>query len=250
MKKICLFTAALVAVAFLCSAQEEPRIGIVPSEEGLFPFVISYDMARGATDFSSLLDAPAGKHGFTRIEGQHFVNDAGRIRFNGVNVVGGACFPVSHQQAERMAERLAHFGINLVRLHFFDLADYRFRLIHEKGLLVDDGTWCTIDPVQQEKFDYLQYQFKKHGIYLDINLMVGRPFKDRNGFDEDIQQKEIELTRKLFTHVNPYTGLSWIDDPAVALVETNNENAMQQDNRSIHLGAKSPGIRRRVSLSG
>jgi hypothetical protein len=31
----------------------------------------------GVTDCSSLIDAPAGKHGFTRIEGQHFVNDAG-----------------------------------------------------------------------------------------------------------------------------------------------------------------------------
>ena len=223
-----LFALVLVALASISQglAQDAPRVGIVPSDEGLFPFVISYDMARGATDFSQLLDAPAGKHGFTRIEGNHFVNDAGRIRFNGVNVVGGACFPVSHEQAERMAKRLAHFGINLVRLHFFDLVDYRFRLIHEKGLLVDDGTWCTIDPEQQEKFDYLLYQFKKHGIYLDVNLMVGRPFKPRNGFDEEIQQKEIELTQKLFTHVNPYTGLSWIDDPAVALVETNNENAI------------------------
>ena len=115
-------------------AQDGHRVGEVPSEEGLFPFVISYDMARGATDLSQLLDAPAGKHGFTRIEDGHFVNDAGRIRFNGVNIVGWANFP-SHEGAERMARRLAHFGFNCVRLHYFDLVDYRFRLIHEKGLL-------------------------------------------------------------------------------------------------------------------
>ena len=77
--------------------------------------MISYDMAQGGvTDCSSLIDAPAGKHGFTRIEGQHFVNDAGRIRFNGVNIVGGANFP-SHEQAERMARRLAHLGFNKLR---------------------------------------------------------------------------------------------------------------------------------------
>ena len=142
----------MLAFSGICIAQDTPRVGIVPSDDGLFPFVISYEMAKGATDFSALLDAPAGKHGFTRIEGQHFVNDAGRIRFNGVNIVGGACFP-THEQAERLAERLAHFGINCARLHFFDLVIYNYRAYNETGLLVDDGTWCTLNPEQADLFD-------------------------------------------------------------------------------------------------
>jgi len=153
----------------------------------------------GVTDCSSLIDAPAGKHGFTRIEGQHFVNDAGRIRFN---------------------------GVNMARLHYFDLVQYRFREIREKGILVDDGTLLTIDAEQQDKFDYLVYQLKKHGVYVNVNLLVGRRFKDRNGFDPDIQQKEIDYAQALFAHVNPYTCLSLVDDPAMALVELNNENAV------------------------
>ena len=225
MKKTVLTVIALTALSGALISRAESGPGVIPSDEGLFPFMISYDMARGVTDYSFLLDAPAGKHGFTRIEDKHFVNDAGRIRFNGINVVGGACFP-SHEQAERMARRLAHFGFNMVRLHFFDLADYNFRLIHEKGLLVDDGTWLTIDPEQQDKMDYLINQLKKRGIYIDVNLLVGRPFKPRNGFDKEIQQKEIDFTREFFTHVNPYTGLSLAEDPAVALVELNNENAL------------------------
>lgn len=122
----------------------------------------------GVTDCSSLIDAPAGKHGFTRIEGQHFVNDAGRIRFN---------------------------GVNMARLHYFDLVQYRFREIREKGILVDDGTLLTFDAEQQDKFDYLVYQLKKHGVYVNVNLLVGRRFKDRNGFDPDIQQKEFDYIR-------------------------------------------------------
>lgn len=153
----------------------------------------------GVTDCSSLIDAPAGKHGFTRIEGQHFVNDAGRIRFN---------------------------GVNMARLHYFDLVQYRFREIREKGILVDDGTLLTFDAEQQDKFDYLVYQLKKHGVYVNVNLLVGRRFKDRNGFDPDIQQKEIDYAQALFAHVNPYTCLSLVDDPAMALVELNNENAV------------------------
>lgn len=221
------FTLALATFAFsgLCLAQEYPKVGIVPSDDGLFPFVISYDMAKGVTDFSLLLDAPAGKHGFTRIEGQHFVNDAGRIRFNGANIVGGACFP-SHEQAKRLAARLAHFGINCVRLHFFDLFNYNYRAYNEKGLLEDDGTWCTINPEQMDLFDYMVYQFKKHGIYYNVNLMVGRPFKGKNAYDKDIQKKELDYARNLFTHVNPYTGLTLPEDPAMAMVELNNEDAI------------------------
>ena len=225
MKKFVVLLAALSA-AFFAGAQDGHYIGEIPSDEGLFPFTISYDLhEKGVTDCSYLLDAPAGKYGFTRIEGQQFVNDAGPIRFNGVNIVGGANFP-SREQAERMAKRLAHLGFNMVRLHFFDLYDYNYRDIHEKGILVNDGTFLTFDPVQQDKFDYMVYQFKKHGIYINVNLLVGRPFKNKNGFDKNIQQKEIDYARALFTHVNPYTGLTLADEPAVALVELNNENAV------------------------
>ncbi len=227
MKRIIFSALAILSLALptVCLAQDYPRVGAVPSDEGLFPFVISYDMAKGITDFSAMLDAPAGKHGFTRIEGQHFVNDAGRIRFNGVNIVGGACFP-SHEQAERLAERLAHFGINCARMHFFDLFNYNYRAYNEKGLLEDDGTWCTLNPEQTDLFDYLLYQLKKHGIYYNINLLVGRPFKGKNAYDEDIQRKELEYARVLFTHVNPYTGLTLPEDPAMAMVELNNEDAI------------------------
>ena len=67
MKRLLLICSLLIPA--LAYSQDGHRLGEVPSDEGLFPFVISYDMARGVTDFSPLLDAPAGKHGFTRIEG-------------------------------------------------------------------------------------------------------------------------------------------------------------------------------------
>ena len=224
MRTLFLLLCALLS-AGAAYGQDGHRVGEVPSEEGLFPFVLSYDMARGATDYSFLLDAPAGKHGFTRVEGRHFVNDAGRIRFHGVNIVGGANFP-SHEQAERLAKRLAHFGFNCVRLHYFDLSEYRFRQIREKGILADDGTFCTLDPEQLDLFDYMVSQFKKHGIYINVNLLVGRRFKGKNAYDRTLQQKELDYARNLFTHVNPYTGLTLANDPAVALVELNNEDAI------------------------
>ena len=92
MKRLPILLAALF-LSVSAMAQDGHCIGEIPSDEGLFPFLISYDLAEGGvTDCSYLLDAPAGKHGFIRIEGQHFVNDAGPIRFNGLNIVGGANF--------------------------------------------------------------------------------------------------------------------------------------------------------------
>ncbi len=215
--------AMLSAITLVKADELKPNQ--IPSDEGLFPFVISYKMAAGVTDFSSYVDAPAGKYGFTRIEGKHFYNDKGRVVFNGVNIVGGACFP-SHEMAERLAERLAHFGINMARLHFYDLSTYSFRMIKEKGLLVDDGTDCTLDPVQLDLFEYLIYQLKLHGIYLDVNFLVGRPFKTKNALDPKILQKELDFEKVLLSHVNPYTGLTLASDPAVALFELNNEDAV------------------------
>ncbi|RXL49854.1 hypothetical protein EO238_34305, partial [Citrobacter sp. AAK_AS5] len=42
----------------------------------LFPFLISYDAPDNAASRAHLLEAPAGKHGFVRVENGRFVNDA------------------------------------------------------------------------------------------------------------------------------------------------------------------------------
>ena len=78
MKKLTILFAVLLA-AFACQRTTEVVDDLIPSDDGLFPFVISYEMAKGAaTDFSPLLEAPAGKDGFIRVENGHFVNDKGR----------------------------------------------------------------------------------------------------------------------------------------------------------------------------
>ena len=58
---------ALIGLAFAVQAKE-----VAP----LFPFVISYDGPDNASSVAHLLDAPAGRHGFVRAQGGHFVTDA------------------------------------------------------------------------------------------------------------------------------------------------------------------------------
>ena len=64
---------------------------------------------KGVLDFSHLLDAPAGKHGFVRVKKGHFYFEDGiRCRFLGFNVAARSNTP-DHETADKMAERFASF---------------------------------------------------------------------------------------------------------------------------------------------
>ena len=197
----------------------------------LFPFVISYDAPDNVTNVSAWLHRPAGKHGFVRAKDGHFVTDAGPIRFWATNFCFDACFP-EKETAERVAARLARFGVNCVRMHHMD----------SRSIWGDSPNKTIIDPKRLERLDYLIHQLKLHGVYTDINLHVSRWLGDKEGFPHQQQRpnydkglgnfepRMIELQRKyardLLTHVNPYTKTAYVDEPAVAFVEISNEDAL------------------------
>ncbi|HLA86190.1 MAG TPA: carbohydrate binding domain-containing protein [Thermoguttaceae bacterium] len=199
--------------------------------EPLFPFVVSHDAPDNVTNVAGWIERPAGRHGFVRAEKDHFVTDAGPIRFWGTNLCFEACFP-THEQAERLAARLARFGVNCARLHHMD----------SRAIWGDSPNHLTIDPRRLERLDYLVHQLKRHGIYVNVNLHVSRWFDEAEGFParrgrpeydkglDNFEPRMIELQEKyardLLTHVNPYTGNAYTDEPAVAMVEINNENAL------------------------
>ena len=134
----------------------------------LFPFVMSADDAGPVqVDISSWNHKPAGKLGFVRAENGHLYAGAERIRFLGVNVVFAGAFP-EHGEADKTAARLARFGINAVRFHHLDTRPA------PDGLLQKDMK--TLDPAQLDRFDYFVAALKRHGIYSDINLHVGRKY--------------------------------------------------------------------------
>ena len=207
----------------------------------MFPFVIRANGKNPAMDMSSLLPAPAGRDGFVRSQGEHFVTDSGKIRFNGVNLVGPANFP-EYKAADRLAERLSRLGINCVRMHFFDVSEYgsNFMEAPRPGIYNEDESSSGI--LVEERLDRLYYlvsALKRRGIYLNMNLHVGREFDERDGFPkatwanrglgffyEPLLEKEKEYAKMLLGRVNPHTGLRLADDPCVAFVEINNENGL------------------------
>jgi len=183
-----------------------------------------------------VLDAPAGKYGFVKADKGHFFYDNGkRVRFWGVNLSMAANFP-SHKNAEKIASHIAKYGFNIVRLHNFD--NYAPDGIFVKG----SGNTLTFDKTQLDKLDYLVYQLKIRGIYVDMNLYVNRVFTKMDGvafadelsdnvkaatmFDPHIIDLQKDYTRKLLTHYNPYTKTCYNNEPAVAMVEIINENSI------------------------
>lgn len=207
-----------------------------------FPFVIPWDDAtsKTPTDVSFLnrtVEPVVSRDG-------HFYGKTSgkRIRFVAVSFAAKANFP-THADAEKVAARMAKYGINLVRMHHMD---------NEWG--PDDSIWDWsfpdhqhINPDHRDRMDYLVAQLEKHGIYVDINLHVSRQFTQADGFPASVEDipfgydkrvdqfdtRMIELqkdyARDLLTHVNPYTHKAYIDDPGVAMVEINNENSLEGD---------------------
>ena len=219
------------------------------AQDVTFPFVIPWDdAAKTATDVSFLNPAPLTDQQRVVARDGHFFDQSGRrTRFLGVNFVFSTNFP-EHDEAEAMAARLHKFGVNIVRLHHMDT------LKAPNGIFpADSKDTQTLDAAQIERLDYLVAQLGKNGIYVDLNLLVGRRFNAADGFPDTwglpnygkivswFEPKMIEMQKQyakaLLDHVNPYTKLRWADDPVVALVEINNEDTLLGVNRAEQLRA-------------
>lgn len=209
----------------------------------MFPFVIPWNDATPHTPTDvSFLNHPIEP--IVARSGHFYGKTTGRrIRFIGASFVAEAAFP-THADAEAVAAHLAKYGINIVRLHHMDNAWY-----DPHGSLIDTHypDHRHIDPDTLDRLDYFVAQLEKHGIYVDLNLHVSRQFTAADGFPASVEQipfaydKRVdqfdatmidlqkEYAHDMLTHVNPYTHLTFANDPGVALIEINNENSLVGD---------------------
>ncbi|GAT31893.1 hypothetical protein TSACC_2287 [Terrimicrobium sacchariphilum] len=202
------------------------------------PFQGSVEVEPGSVfDRSRLLSAPAGKSGRVAVSpsGQFVFSETGqRARFWGVNL----CFDsllLTPEQADQLADRLARAGYNTVRLHHYD------------GLLVDkNGSSYDLNPDRLDRLEYLFAALKKRGIYLTIDLYTFRGFPIEEIPDlgyalryplntlfkllvpvsENAFTAWKKFAHALMTHRNPYTGLTWAEDPALVSVCMINEDSI------------------------
>jgi len=197
----------------------------------------SLPKSKAISDVSFLLDPPAGKHGFLKVKDGHFYFENGkRAKFWGTNIYAPSTFP-SKKDAEIMADRLAKAGCNLVRIHHLD-AFWSNPNIFDQDY--KDTQHLSADSL--DKLDYLLYQLKKRGIYVFMDLMVDREFKEDDGvldyknvergakitglYNERLIELQKLYAKQLLTHYNPYTKMRYVDDPSIVSAKIINESMM------------------------
>ncbi len=210
-----------------------------------FPWVVPFGGgAQGATDFRFLSDhKPAGSRGRVRIgaDGHYYIGGQ-RIRFWGLNITANTCFP-TQADAVKIADQVAQAGFNIVRFHHMDAFWSTPSVIDYQR-----GNSRQFNPEALARFDYLYAQLRQRGVYANINLLVHRQFRAADGLPSETDQimwdvkrqhalgffyrpmieLQKEYARLMLTHRNPHTGLTYAEDPAVAMVEINNENGLLQ----------------------
>jgi hypothetical protein len=186
-----------------------------------------------ALDASTLLDAPAGKHGFVTVkEGRLHFTKGGRARFFGVTLLPPTGFPTDNNKAVALADRLARSGVNLVRLGDLDTPLGPARSLFDD---VRDDT-KELDPEALNNLDQLIAALKERGIYVAIELQAARRFRDGDNdlipnarklppgggpaaaFDPSVREAARKAAELLLGHVNPLTGLALRNDPVLAWI--------------------------------
>ena len=184
------------------------------------------DFAPSALDCSRWIEAPAGRHGFLKVQGERFVFEDGTpARFYGSQIG----WITDRDEVAYVARRLRKQGINIVRRH--------------GDIGIDDRQGKSVLDYSAEGWDGLDYmiaRFGEEGVYfiLDVDYYLpvrpgeieGLPEGGRTMhlmfFHDEAKRLRFQRMTDVFTHVNAYTGLRYCDDPLVALVEVVNEDSL------------------------
>jgi hypothetical protein len=204
--------------------------------------VLNWNTSPTDLSFLNAPEVPAGKRGFVRVRGDKLVfADNTVARFWGTNLTAYSLFATSKDEAKRHARRLSELGFNLVRIHHHD-SDWV-----DPNIFGDRNTLDTkrLNPAMLERLDWWIKCLKDEGIYVWLDLHVGRRVKAADGIDGFEEIRNGKLTAGLFgysfvnnsiraamkhfnemylNHQNSFTGLRYKDDAAIVALLITNEN--------------------------
>lgn len=163
--------------------------------------------------------------------------DGSRARFWGVNLVSLAALP-RPELAGAEARHLARAGFNLVRPHHMDVAAEGSLLNPKRG---EPGEPVAL-PEALDRMDRFFAALKGEGIHSYLETWTLRSFAPAEGLPApqgipvgnkyvsfiwpEYAEAKKAWVRAVYGRVNPYTGLRYADDPAVALFEISNEDSL------------------------
>ena len=188
-------------------------------------------------------DKPAGRRGFIRADGDRLVHGDGTpARFWGGNLGASAVFATPRQNVARQAHRMAQLGFNLMRIAHHD-SDWVNPNLFDRRY----NDTRHLDPKSLDTLDWWIKCLKDEGIYVWLDMYIGRVFKPGDGitqgfdevarsktfggfcyYDQRIQDLMKEFQDNYLSHRNPYTKLRYKDDPALMGVLLVNETDLTQ----------------------
>ena len=203
-----------------------------------------FDWNRSPIDLSFLNEAekPAGKHGFVKaVKDRLEFEDGTPARFWGTNLTAGALFGTARETVKLQARRLSELGFNLVRLHHHDSSWVSPNIFGDQNAPDTRNLSATM----LEKLDWWIKCLKDEGIYVWLDLQVGRQLKATDAIEDfgeiakgkptadlrgynyvnaSIQKAMQQFNEAYVEHRNVFTGLRYKEEPAIAAMLVTNEN--------------------------
>jgi hypothetical protein len=194
--------------------------------------------APSVIDLRQLNEKVAGQHGFVRLseDGNSFVRGDGEpLRFWGASL-GIDIETASDTDAARHARFYARMGVNLVRVggkginprvEGSDITDVNEpavrRLQRAVAVMGREGIYTSITHFWGLAgfVKYVNADWGIEGYGPDNTNLLGLLF-----FEPTLQKGYKAWMRKLLTEPNPYTGIPLKDDPALAIIEIQNEDSL------------------------
>jgi Subtilase family len=205
--------------------------------------ILAWNVAPVDLSFLNASEKPAGKRGFVRVvNGKLVFEDGTPARFWGTNLTAYALLgTVRIDEMKRQARRLSELGFNLVRLHHHDSSWVNPNVFGDQR----SRDTKTLSKAMLQRLDWWIKCLKDEGIYVWLDLHVGRQFKAGDGiegFDEIRKEKSTadlrgynyvndsireamqRFNEQYVDRVNSATGLRYQDDPAIVGMLISNEN--------------------------
>ena len=168
------------------------------------------------------------------------LEDGTPIKFWGTNLAYGGNCAGPKAAADFTAARFARYGVNAVRLH-------KFTYPGSHNGIGDAKDSTRMDPTGLDRLDYFSARLKaaRRLFRLVAHLRLPSPSRrprparrlrrDRKAYPDgntyafinfapDVQDLMIEMVVNLLKHKNPYTGLTYADEPALCFLEMQNED--------------------------
>jgi hypothetical protein len=233
--------AVLTRVPFTPSGLQRPTVLVSANDPDDWFSVVAGDDAfspASVIDMSKYIEAPAGKYGFLQRvhDSLKFEHATNTIKFwaCGANLQYGT---YSRAQQLQRIRYLKKYGVNMVRQHPVFAEIGRLRNGH-------------FDPARLDEFDWWFAALKSNGVYVTWSVFYPLLISAEDGYDpalfkelldqgnglrstygivnvsRELQDIQLRYLTALLQHTNSYTGLRYSDDPALAVIEIQNEDCV------------------------